>query len=117
MNHNAESRYSGAEREIERLVNEIDRVIEREEPDQRRELRMLASSLISQNTSSTETTEDDRRMPRSMGIFAGGLGLLIVGGGLFVLLPPIALLMLLLGIAAMIWGGIASLLKKSTDRE
>jgi hypothetical protein len=71
-----------AERELERLAHEMEQIIEREKPAERQELRMFASTLISQPPSSSpETADEDTRVHRPMGIIAGSLMLLLVGAG------------------------------------
>lgn len=100
---------SKTEQEIERLVEEINRVIQRDPPDQRRELRSYASSLIAdiatESVQSAESSVETERRP--FGLVAAGLALLVVGGGFVFIIPPIGLALVCLGIVLAIWGAIA----------
>jgi hypothetical protein len=100
---------SKAEQEIERLVEEINRVIQRCPSDQRRELRAYASSLIAEiATESLQPAESsDQAERRPFGLVAAGLALLVVGGGFVFIIPPIGLTLVCLGIILAIWGTIA----------
>jgi hypothetical protein len=100
---------SKTEQEIERLVEEINRVIQRDPPDQRRELRSYASSLIADMA--TESVQPGERPVQSerrpFGLVAAGLALLVVGGGFVFIIPPIGLTLVALGVVLAIWGAIA----------
>ena len=100
---------SKAEQEIERLVEEINRVIQRDPSDQRRELRAYASSLIAEiATESLQPAESSVQAERRpFGLVAAGLALLVVGGGFVFIIPPIGLTLVCLGIILAIWGTIA----------
>jgi hypothetical protein len=118
MERNTEIGSQSAERELERLAHEMEEIIERENPAERQELRMFASTLISQPPSSShETANGDTRVHRSMGIIAGGLMLLLVGAGLFLLLPPIGGVLMFLGFAGALWGLIVDLFRKKDTRQ
>jgi hypothetical protein len=111
INAHPSPKSSPTEHEIERLVEEIHQVIEREDPDQRRELHQFASALIadmatdSSSTRSVETTVESERRP--FGLVAAGLALLVIGGGFFLIIPPIGAVLVFLGIVLVIWGSIA----------
>jgi hypothetical protein len=100
---------SKTEQEIERLVEEINRVIQRDPPDQRRELRSYASSLIAdmatESIQPSESPVQSERRP--FGLVAAGLALLVVGGGFVFIIPPIGLTLVSLGVVLAIWGAIA----------
>jgi hypothetical protein len=98
-----------AEQEIERLVEEIDRVIQRDPADQRRELRSYASSLVADiTTESVQPAESSVRTERRpFGLVAAGLALLVIGGGFVFIIPPIGLALMCLGIVLAIWGTLA----------
>ena len=107
MNRNASSR---AEHQIEKLVEEIDRFIQGEQPDQRRELRLYASALIADITSASSVQPGERvgkSERRPFGLIAGGLALLAIGGGLSLILPQIGIMLIFLGVVLGIWGAAA----------
>jgi len=97
------------EQEIERLVDEISRAIQRSSTDQRHELRSYASSLISDIATESSVQTSQTSAPterRPFGLVAAGLALLVIGGGFALMLPPIGLTLIALGIVLAIWGGI-----------
>lgn len=101
---------STTEQEIERLVDEISRAIQRSPADQRHELRSYASSLISDIATESpvppsQTSGQTERRP--FGLVAAGLALLIIGAGFALMIPPIGLTLIALGVVLAIWGGIA----------
>jgi hypothetical protein len=103
-------RMSKTEQEIERLVDEINRAIQRGPADQRRELRSYASSLIDDIATDSsvqpgETSVQNERRP--FGLVAAGLALLVIGAGFALMIPPIGLTLIALGVVLAIWGGIA----------
>jgi hypothetical protein len=101
---------STTEQEIERLVDEISRAIQRSPPDQQHELRSYASSLIGDiaTESSAQTSQTAAQTERRpFGLVAAGLALLIIGAGFALMIPPIGLTLIALGVVLAIWGGIA----------
>jgi hypothetical protein len=109
---------SKTEQEIERLVDEINRAIQRGPADQRRELRSYASSLIDDiatdsSAQPSETSVQSERRP--FGLVAAGLALLVIGAGLALMIPPIGLTLIALGVVLAIWGGIAGWWKTRGD--
>lgn len=107
-----------SEHEIERLVGEINRVIQRQEPDQRRELRMFASALLDDiptDSPASDRVTADKSERRPFGVLAGGLALLVVGAGFFLVLPPIGMTLFFLGIILVVWGFIAGWWRTSKE--
>jgi hypothetical protein len=101
---------SNTEQEIERLVDEINRSIQRSPPDQRHELRSYASSLV--NDIATESSAQSNQIlaqteRRPFGLVAAGLALLVIGAGFALIIPPIGLTLVALGVLLAIWGGVA----------
>jgi Flp pilus assembly protein TadB len=104
------SRMSTTEQEIERLVDEISRAIQRSPADQRHELRSYASSLISDIATQSPVQPSQTGAPaerRPFGLVAAGLALLVIGAGFALMIPPIGLTLVALGVVLAIWGGIA----------
>jgi hypothetical protein len=98
------------EQEIERLVDEINRAIQRTPADQRHELRSYASSLI--NDIVTESPVQSSQISakgerRPFGLVAAGLALLVIGGGFALIIPLIGLTLVFLGVVLAIWGAVA----------
>src|SRR6188508_2095986 len=98
------------EQEIERLVDEINRSIQRSPADQQHELRSYASSLV--NDIATESPAQSSPISaqterRPFGLVAAGLALLVVGAGFALIIPPIGLTLVALGVVLAIWGGVA----------
>jgi hypothetical protein len=100
---------SKTEQEIERLVEEINSVIGRDPPDQQRELRSYASSLLADMTTQSvqPTVARDEREQRPFGLVAAGLALLLLGSGFLIIIPPIGLTLISLGILLGLWGAIS----------
>jgi len=101
---------SDTEQEIERLVDEIRRAIQRSPADQRHELRSYASSLVSDIA--TESSAQSNQIPaqterRPFGLVAAGLALLLIGAGFALILPPIGLTLVAFGVVLVVWGGVA----------
>ena len=98
------------EQEIERLVDEINRAIQRTPADQRHELRSYASSLINDIAAespvqSSQISAQGERRP--FGLVAAGLALLVIGGAFALIIPPIGLTLVALGVILAIWGAVA----------
>ena len=101
---------STTEQDIERLVDEISRVIQRSPADQQHELRSYASSLISDIATDSSVQPNQPSVQserRPFGLVAAGLALLIIGAGFALIIPPIGLTLIALGVVLAIWGGIA----------
>ena len=101
---------SNSEQEIERLVDNINRTIQRSPADQRHELRSYASSLV--NDIATESSGQSRQIAaqterRPFGLVAAGLALLLIGGGFALIIPPIGLTLVALGVVLSLWGAVA----------
>jgi hypothetical protein len=101
---------SDTEQEIERLVDEINRSIQRSPADQRHELRSYASSLV--NDIATESSAQSSQISppterRPFGLVAAGLALLVIGAAFALIIPLIGLTLVALGVVLTIWGGVA----------
>lgn len=100
---------TNTEQEIERLVDEINRAIQRSPADQQHELRSYASSLIDDIAvgSSVQPSQSAQIERRPFGLVAAGLALLVIGAGFALIIPLIGLSLVALGVVLAIWGGIA----------
>jgi hypothetical protein len=109
---------SNAEQDIERLVDEINRAIQRVPGDQRHELRSYASSLI--NDIAAESSVQPSQISaqgerRPFGLVAAGLALLVIGAGFALIIPPIGLTLVALGVVLAIWGAVAGWWRTRAD--
>ena len=114
MNHTAE-KYQSAERRIEWLADELDQLIEEQRPEERAELRLFASALISEKLSASASTSVEGEIIQTrppMGIIAGSILLLIIGAGLFVVLAPIGMVLMALAVIGLGWGAISHFVKR-----
>lgn len=102
-----------AELEIEQRVQEIARLIDGSAPERREGLREMVSSLLEQEVlGKTERTGEAEApwLRKPMNPLALGLLFLILGVGLFFLLPPVGLVLAFGGILGIIWGVFSDLL-------
>jgi hypothetical protein len=103
-----------ADRSVERLVHEINDVIDHARPDERAELRQMASDLIRQDAADTGHQEyvdhnDRSAAKRPLGLIAFGGIVLIFGAGLSFIIPPVGLVLVGGGLAAIVLGGLYQL--------
>ena len=97
------------EKEIERLAEEIGRLIKSAGPERREDLKELAFALIREEM--IQGDQEERRAGLSPAPFNPlGTGVLIlgVGGGLSFIFGPVGLLLMLGGLIFIIWGAIIS---------
>jgi hypothetical protein len=104
------------DRNVERLVHEINDVIGHARPDERAELRQMASDLINQEAADTGhgvyVDNDHRNAPkRPFGLIAFGGIVLIFGAGLSLIVPPVGLVLLGGGLATIVLGGLYQLVR------
>ena len=90
--------------EIERLAHRLSDVIEGASPDERAALGEFARSVVEDETERAIQPAAERTGHRPLGTF--GSAALLLAGGLFFLiaLPPVGIVMLLLGILLAFWG-------------
>ena len=92
------------ERRIERLVHEIEQVIEEADPRQRSELRQMASDLLQEHGVDENINEQQIAASMSTGrpltILTFGIFVLVLGAILFFLVPLIGLFLMIVGAVA-----------------
>src|SRR5215467_1325565 len=102
-----------SEQEIERLVRELGQIVRSADPEKQDDLKGFASILVDQEfvLAGGSTRIAERQERRSMNPLAVGLGLLVLGAGLFIFVPAVALVLGILGFIGVVWG-----LGRSTNR-
>jgi Flp pilus assembly protein TadB len=101
------------EEEIERLAREAGRLIREADPETREELREAATAILREEAREAEETKPEPEARRAMNPLAAGLGLFVIGLGLAFIVPFVGLSMLVIGIFAIVWGGIMSAIRKN----
>ena len=99
--------------EVERLVQELGQVVQSADPEAG-QLKELASALLDQELIPMGTSEraTRRAVRRPMNPLAAGLGLCVLGVGLFFFIPPVGIILEIIGLAGIVWGAATSLTKK-----
>lgn len=99
---------------VERLVRELGQVVQSADPERQDQLKELASALLDQELIPMGTGErvTRRAVRRPMNPLAAGLGLCVLGVGLFFLIPPVGIILGIIGLAGIVWGAVTSLTKK-----
>ena len=89
-----------SEQEIERLVRELGQIVRSADPEKQDDLKGFASTLVDQEfvLAGGSTRIAERQERRSMNPLAVGLGLLVLGAGLFIFVPAVALVLGILGL-------------------
>lgn len=102
------------EQEIERLAQELGRLIQGADPERRHDLKELAIALMREEFIHTNEPEPGAgSMPAPFNPLGTGVLLFFLGGGLSFIFGPVGLLLMLSGIAFVIWGALISWLKKA----
>ena len=101
------------EQEIERLAQELGRLIQGADQEQRNDLKELAFALIREEfIHKVEPSEtQDGSKPAPFNPLATGILLFILGAGLSFVFGPVGLLLMLAGIGFAIWGALITWLK------
>lgn len=100
----------GPEQEIERLAQEIGRLIQSVEPERREDLKELAYTLIREEV--FQQGEQEQRgegsPPRPFNPLGTGILIFIVGAGLSFIFGPVGLLLMAGGLIFIAWGALIS---------
>ena len=102
------------EAEVERLVRELGQVVRSVDAKRQDQLKEFVSTLWDQELIPMETSEDetlDAPQP-PMNPLAAGLGLCVLGAGLFFFIPPVAIALGIIGLAGIVWGAAINFTKK-----
>ena len=104
----------GPEQEIERLAQEIGRLIQSVEPERREDLKELAYTLIREEMFE-RGWGDEKTASATPGPFnplGTGVLFLVLGGGLSFVFGPVGLTLMLFGLIFIVWGAAISWLKR-----
>jgi hypothetical protein len=102
----------GVEDRVEKLAAEIASLIDHAELGERKDLRDLAIGVLRERVGDAggpQPLPASAAAPQAFNPLGIGLPLLLVGGVLVFLFPPIGLLILLLAAAMLVWGLVAAL--------
>ncbi len=108
------SRHQTPEQEIERLAQQIGRLIQSVEPERREDLKELAYTLIREEVFQRgEDEKPERRSnPAPFNPLGSGVLIFILGGGLSFIFGPVGIVLMLGGLLFMLWGAAISLVKR-----
>jgi hypothetical protein len=102
------------EQEIERLAQELGRLIQGADPERRDDLKELAIALMREEfIHKDEPAPGAGTTPAPFNPLGTGVLLFFLGGALSFIFGPVGLLLMLSGAAFVIWGGLISWLKKA----
>jgi len=106
--------HENLETEVERLVQELAHVVRSADPERQDPLKDLAATLLDQELIPMESSE---RAPlsavrRPMNPLAAGLGLCVLGGGLFLFIPPVGIMLGIIGLVGIVWGAVNGFTEK-----
>lgn len=103
------------EQEIERLAQELGRLIQGADPERREDLKELAFALIREEFihKAEPTGSGTGSVPAPFNPLGTGVLLFFLGGGLSFVFGPVGLLLMLSGVAFVIWGALISWFKKA----
>jgi hypothetical protein len=103
----------GPEQEIERLAQEIGRLIKGVEPQKREDLRELAYTLIREEMIEAGGGEEaaEGSPPGPFNPLGTGILILILGAGLSFIFGPVGLLLMMGGLIFIVWGAVISWVK------
>jgi hypothetical protein len=102
------------EKEIERLAQELGRLIQGAGPEQREDLKELAFALIREEFIHKAESDDNRGgkvPPTPFNPLGTGVLIFFLGGGLSFVFGPVGLLLMLAGVIFVVWGALISWLK------
>ncbi len=107
------SGHQAREQEIERLAQEIGRLIQSAEPEKQQDLKELAYTLIREEMFERgEPEPKSDAAPRPFNPLGTGVLFFILGAGLSFVFGPVGLLLMLFGVIFIVWGGAISWLKR-----
>ena len=108
------SGHQAPEQEIERLAQEIGRLIQKAEPQRREDLKELAYTLIREEVFQRGEGEKtgDALPPGPLNPLGAGVLIFVLGAGLSFVFGPVGLLLMFGGLIFIIWGAVISWVKR-----
>jgi len=102
------------DQEIEKLAQEIGRLIQSAEPQRREDLKELAYTLIREEVFQRGEGEraGDGSTPGPFNPLGLGVLIFVLGAGLSFIFGPVGLLLMAGGLLFILWGGVISWVKK-----
>jgi hypothetical protein len=106
------SGHQAREQEVERLAQELGRLIQSAEPEKREDLKDLAFTLIREEIFERGDTEQKSDgTVRPFNPLGTGVLIFVLGAGLSFVFGPVGLMLMLGGVIFIVWGAIISWLK------
>ena|SRR3972149_7378915 len=107
------SGHQAPDQEIERLAQEIGRLIQSAEPERREDLKELAYTLIREEIFERGEREQkgERSSPAPFNPLGSGVLILVLGAGLSFIFGPVGLALMLGGLIFIVWGALISWIK------
>ncbi|MBI2987070.1 MAG: hypothetical protein HYY45_09920 [Deltaproteobacteria bacterium] len=107
------SGHQAPDQEIERLAQEIGRLIQSAEPERREDLKELAYTLIREEIFERGEREQkgERSSPTPFNPLGSGVLILVLGAGLSFIFGPVGLALMLGGLIFIVWGALISWIK------
>ena len=102
------------EQEIEKLAQEIGRLIQGADPERREDLKELAFALIREELIHRVEGEESRAdsTPAPFNPLGTGILIFFLGGGLSFTIGPIGLVLMMGGVMFIVWGALISWFKR-----
>ena len=107
------SGHQASEQEIERLAQQIGRLIQSAEPQKREDLKELAYTLIREEMFQRGEGEEkaEEAAPGPFNPLGTGVLILVLGAGLSFIFGPVGLVLMLSGLIFIVWGALISWVK------
>jgi hypothetical protein len=101
------------EHEIERLAQELGRLIQGADPERREDLKELAFALIREEFihKAGDNVSAAGTIPAPFNPLGTGILIFVLGAGLSFVFGPVGLVLMLGGLIFMVWGGLISWIK------
>ena len=102
------------ESEIEKLAQEIGRLIRSADPERQEDFKELALTLIREEVIQRGGGEQgaEGSLPGPFNPLGTGFLILLMGGGLSFIFGPVGLFLMACGFFLVVWGGVMSLLRR-----
>ena len=101
------------EHEVERLAQELGRLIQGADPERREDLKELAFALIREEFihKAGDNVSTAGTIPAPFNPLGTGILIFVLGAGLSFVFGPVGLVLMLGGLIFMVWGGLISWIK------